>query len=52
MKELGLFFCFCHVLLKKTIVFQISSDEDRMMICGSMAMLKDCARMCEGFSLI
>lgn len=31
---------------------QISSDEDRVMICGSMAMLKDCARMCESFGLV
>ncbi|MGF7158198.1 ferredoxin--NADP reductase [Bartonella heixiaziensis] len=31
---------------------KISSDEDRVMICGSMAMLKDCARMCEVFGLV
>ncbi|WP_336294587.1 ferredoxin--NADP reductase [Bartonella sp. CB169] len=31
---------------------KISPDEDRVMICGSMAMLKDCARMCEAFGLI
>ncbi|WP_332065651.1 ferredoxin--NADP reductase [Bartonella sp. CB189] len=30
----------------------INPDEDRVMICGSMAMLKDCARMCEAFGLI
>ncbi|WP_273719252.1 MULTISPECIES: ferredoxin--NADP reductase [Bartonella] len=31
---------------------KIHPDEDRVMICGSMAMLKDCARMCEGFGLV
>ncbi|MBA9083426.1 MULTISPECIES: ferredoxin--NADP reductase [Bartonella] len=31
---------------------KINSDEDRVMICGSMAMLKDCAAMCESFGLI
>lgn len=31
---------------------KISPDEDRVMICGSMAMLKDCARMCESFGLV
>ncbi|MBB5073917.1 ferredoxin--NADP+ reductase [Bartonella callosciuri] len=31
---------------------KINPDEDRVMICGSMAMLKDCARMCESFGLI
>ncbi|WP_254493870.1 hypothetical protein [Bartonella sp. B1099] len=31
---------------------RIFSDEDRVMICGSMAMLKDCARMCESFGLV
>ncbi|EJF92139.1 ferredoxin--NADP reductase [Bartonella melophagi] len=31
---------------------KINSDEDRVMICGSMAMLKDCAAICESFGLI
>ncbi|UNE55647.1 hypothetical protein LNM86_07940 [Bartonella machadoae] len=31
---------------------KINPDEDRVMICGSMAMLKDCARMCEAFGLV
>ncbi len=31
---------------------RIHPDEDRVMICGSMAMLKDCARMCESFGLV
>ncbi len=31
---------------------KINPDEDRVMICGPMAMLKDCARMCEGFGLV
>ncbi|WP_455479103.1 ferredoxin--NADP reductase [Bartonella sp. B23] len=31
---------------------KISPDEDRVMICGSMAMLKDCAKMCESFGLV
>ncbi len=26
--------------------------EDRVMICGSMAMLEDCARMCESFDFV
>jgi len=30
----------------------IRADEDRVMICGSMAMLKDCAAMCEKFGLV
>jgi len=30
----------------------ISAQEDRVMICGSMAMLKDCASMCEQFGLV
>jgi len=29
----------------------INPDDDRVMICGSMAMLKDCASMCEQFGL-
>ncbi|ENN93955.1 ferredoxin--NADP reductase [Bartonella bovis] len=31
---------------------KINPDKDRVMICGSMAMLKDCAVMCESFGLI
>ncbi|WP_375650916.1 ferredoxin--NADP reductase [Bartonella sp. OT172YNZD] len=31
---------------------KIHPDEDRVMICGSIAMLKDCARMCESFGLV
>ncbi|AGF74876.1 ferredoxin--NADP+ reductase [Bartonella australis AUST/NH1] len=31
---------------------KINPDEDRAMICGSMEMLKDCARMCEAFGLV
>ncbi len=31
---------------------KIHLDEDRVMICGSMAMLKDCVRMCESFGLV
>ncbi|WP_455478081.1 ferredoxin--NADP reductase [Bartonella sp. B10] len=31
---------------------RINPDEDRAMICGSMTMLKDCARMCEVFGLV
>ncbi len=31
---------------------KIHPDEDRVMICGSMAMLKDYARMCESFGLV
>ena len=30
----------------------INSETDRVMICGSMAMLKDCAAMCEEFGLV
>jgi len=30
----------------------INATEDRVMICGSMAMLKDCAAMCEQFGLV
>ena len=30
----------------------INIEEDRVMICGSMAMLKDCAAMCEKFGLV
>jgi len=30
----------------------INPEEDRVMICGSMAMLKDCAAMCQQFGLI
>ncbi len=37
---------------KTTGLPKISPDEDPVMICGSMAMLKDCARMCEGFGLV
>jgi len=29
----------------------MNPQEDRVMICGSMAMLKDCAAMCENFGL-
>ncbi|AQX28383.1 MULTISPECIES: ferredoxin--NADP reductase [unclassified Bartonella] len=31
---------------------KINPTEDRVMICGSMAMLKDCAKMCETFGLV
>ncbi len=31
---------------------KIHLDEDWVMICVSMAMLKDCARMCESFGLV
>ncbi|MET3590167.1 ferredoxin--NADP+ reductase [Bartonella silvatica] len=31
---------------------KISPVDDRVMICGSMAMLKDCAKMCESFGLV
>ncbi|WP_455473881.1 ferredoxin--NADP reductase [Bartonella sp. B30(2025)] len=31
---------------------KINPEEDRVMICGSMAMLKDCAKMCEAFGLV
>ncbi|MET3590168.1 NAD(P)H-flavin reductase [Bartonella silvatica] len=31
---------------------KISPADDRVMICGSMAMLKDCAKMCESFGLV
>ncbi|WP_425489187.1 hypothetical protein [Bartonella phoceensis] len=31
---------------------KISSDEDRVMVCGSIAMLKECARICEPFGLV
>ncbi|WP_019224564.1 ferredoxin--NADP reductase [Bartonella rattimassiliensis] len=31
---------------------KIHPDEDRVMICGSMAMIKDCARICESFGLV
>ncbi|EJF92337.1 ferredoxin--NADP reductase [Bartonella taylorii] len=37
---------------KTTGLPRIHPDEDRVMICGSMAMLKDCARMCESFGLV
>lgn len=30
----------------------IDTEIDRVMICGSMAMLKDCAEMCETFGLV
>jgi len=30
----------------------INAQDDRVMICGSMAMLKDCAAMCERFGLV
>jgi len=30
----------------------LDAQEDRVMICGSMAMLKDCATMCEQFGLV
>jgi len=30
----------------------INAEEDRIMICGSMAMLKDCAAMAESFGLV
>jgi len=30
----------------------INVEEDRVMICGSMAMLKDCAAMCQQFGLV
>jgi len=30
----------------------INAQDDRVMICGSMAMLKDCAAMCEQFGLV
>ncbi|EJF89339.1 ferredoxin--NADP reductase [Bartonella tamiae] len=31
---------------------KINAETDRVMICGSMAMLKDCASMCEEFGLV
>ncbi|WP_455481715.1 ferredoxin--NADP reductase [Bartonella sp. B35(2025)] len=31
---------------------QMNPNEDRVMICGSTAMLKDCARMCEAFGFV
>ncbi|KEG22126.1 hypothetical protein H708_00966 [Bartonella bacilliformis VAB9028] len=31
---------------------KINSDEDRVMICGSIEMIKDCAAMCEDFGLV
>ncbi|WP_336277088.1 ferredoxin--NADP reductase [Bartonella sp. CB178] len=31
---------------------KINPDEDRVMICGSMSMLKDCTRMCKSFGLV
>lgn len=37
---------------KTTGLPKIHPSEDRVMVCGSMAMLKDCARMCEGFGLV
>ncbi|MBX4335174.1 ferredoxin--NADP reductase [Bartonella raoultii] len=43
--ESGIFF-------ETTGLPKIHPDEDRVMICGSMAMLKDCARMCENFGLL
>jgi len=30
----------------------LDAQEDRVMICGSMAMLKDCAAMCQQFGLV
>ncbi|QEE09623.1 flavodoxin reductase (ferredoxin-nadph reductase) family 1 [Bartonella kosoyi] len=40
------------VFFETTGLPKIHPDEDRVMICGSMAMLKDCARMCESFGLV
>ncbi|MCZ2204467.1 ferredoxin--NADP reductase [Bartonella sp. A05] len=40
------------VFFETTGLPKINPNEDRVMICGSMAMLKDCARMCEAFGLI
>ncbi|UXM95132.1 ferredoxin--NADP reductase [Bartonella sp. HY329] len=37
---------------KDTGLPAINIEEDRVMICGSMAMLKDCAAMCETFGLV
>ncbi|WP_455476791.1 ferredoxin--NADP reductase [Bartonella sp. B41] len=37
---------------EKTGLPKIHPEEDRVMICGSMAMLKDCAKMCETFGLV
>ncbi|CDO47304.1 ferredoxin-NADP reductase [Bartonella henselae] len=35
-----------------TGLLKIHADEDLVMICNSMAMLKNCARMCEAFGLV
>ncbi|MHC5305656.1 ferredoxin--NADP reductase [Bartonella sp. LJL80] len=40
------------VFFKDTGLANINAQEDRVMICGSMAMLKDCAAMCEEFGLV
>ncbi|MCZ2329012.1 ferredoxin--NADP reductase [Bartonella sp. F02] len=40
------------VFFEKTGLPHINPEEDRVMICGSMAMLKDCAAMCESFGLV
>lgn len=37
---------------KDTNLPVINAQDDRVMICGSMAMLKDCAAMCEEFGLV
>ncbi|AQX18817.1 ferredoxin--NADP+ reductase [Bartonella sp. A1379B] len=37
---------------ERTGLPKINPTEDRVMICGSMAMLKDCARICETFGLV
>lgn len=37
---------------ERTGLPRINSETDRVMICGSMAMLKDCAAMCEEFGLV
>lgn len=39
------------VFFETTGLPKINPNEDRVMICGSMAMLKDCARICEAFGL-
>ncbi|WP_375683417.1 hypothetical protein [Bartonella sp. AP3QHHD] len=45
--------CFFETSGFETIALpQIHLDEDWVMICVSMAMLKGCARMCESFGLV